>query len=161
MGNRTIWRRAVSRLTFWLTAIDEIRPKSQVRTGLPAGGRWIRTLGPPCDRQRISRLPVFDHSGDYASATEDRVLREGVPVSVYNLPLCVLDRSVWHVAAQSISDWKNAYLPVCTECKVRPRCAGFFSTGRMRTSRRIKAMAVSDLEAQICGLSELTSATVT
>jgi hypothetical protein len=28
------------------TAIDGIRPENQVRTGLPAGGRRIRTLGP-------------------------------------------------------------------------------------------------------------------
>src|SRR6266436_5237480 len=29
------------------TAIDGIRPENQVRTGLPAGGKWIRTIGPP------------------------------------------------------------------------------------------------------------------
>ena len=61
----------------------------------------------------------------------------GVDVSIYNLPLCLLDREVWPYAAKSISDWKNAYLPVCTTCVVRDRCAGFFSTGRMRVSRGI------------------------
>jgi hypothetical protein len=30
----------------------------QVRTRLTAGGRWIRTLGPPARGQRSSRLPV-------------------------------------------------------------------------------------------------------
>src|SRR5262249_34942670 len=46
------------------------------------------------------------------------VLAEGVQsldaanvnVSVYNLPRCVLDRSIWPHAVRSISDWKNSYL---------------------------------------------------
>jgi hypothetical protein len=65
----------------------------------------------------------------------------GVNVSVYNLPLCLLDRSVWNVAVQSISDWKNAYLRVCDECGVRDRCSGFFSTGRPRISRGIRPIS--------------------
>jgi His-Xaa-Ser system radical SAM maturase HxsC len=53
-----------------------------------------------------------------------------VPVSVYNLPRCVLDRSIWSYAAQSISDWKNDFLPQCYKCHEKPRCSGFFTTGR-------------------------------
>src|SRR3984893_3611320 len=41
---------------FLPTAIDGIRPKSQVRTGLPAGGRWIRTLGPSRKEPRSRAL---------------------------------------------------------------------------------------------------------
>ena len=77
---------------------------------------------------------------DYADALAYgvRVLKAaGVHVSVYNLPLCLLDRSIWDFAVQSISDWKNAYLPVCGECDVRQQCSGFFSTGRPRISRGI------------------------
>lgn len=51
----------------------------------------------------------------------------GVPVSLYNLPLCALDRSLWPYAAQSISPWKNDYLPACDGCSVKQRCGGFFS----------------------------------
>jgi hypothetical protein len=64
----------------------------------------------------------------------------GVNVSVYNLPLCVLDPSVRPFAVQSISDWKNAYLPECGSCSVRHECAGFFSTGRPKFSRGIAAI---------------------
>jgi len=60
-----------------------------------------------------------------------------VPVSIYNLPRCVLARSVWPYAIQSISDWKNGYLETCAECIERPRCAGFFTSGRPRQSRGI------------------------
>jgi His-Xaa-Ser system radical SAM maturase HxsC len=61
----------------------------------------------------------------------------GVDVSVYNLPLCLLDPSVRPFAVQSISDWKNAYVEECGGCSARSNCAGFFSTGRPRFSRGI------------------------
>jgi His-Xaa-Ser system radical SAM maturase HxsC len=62
----------------------------------------------------------------------------GLNTSVYNLPLCLLDRSVWPLAVQSISDWKNSHLPECEICQSRSSCAGFFTTGRLRKSRGIK-----------------------
>jgi His-Xaa-Ser system radical SAM maturase HxsC len=61
----------------------------------------------------------------------------GVNVSIYNLPLCVLDPSVRPFAVQSISDWKNAYMAECEGCSARSDCAGFFSTGRPKFSRGI------------------------
>jgi len=64
----------------------------------------------------------------------------GINVSVYNLPLCVLDPSVRPFAVQSISDWKNAYVPECDGCSARGDCAGFFSTGRPKFSRGIAAI---------------------
>ncbi|WP_431240966.1 His-Xaa-Ser system radical SAM maturase HxsC (plasmid) [Mycolicibacterium aichiense] len=64
----------------------------------------------------------------------------GVNVSVYNLPLCVLDANVRPFAVQSISDWKNAYVEECDACSARNRCAGFFSTGRPQLSRGIAAI---------------------
>ena len=61
----------------------------------------------------------------------------GVRVSVYNLPRCVLPRSVWPQAVQSISDWKNGYIEACSGCVEKARCSGFFTTGRPRVSRGI------------------------
>ena len=61
----------------------------------------------------------------------------GVRVSVYNLPRCVLPRSVWPQAVQSISDWKNGYVEACSGCVEKERCSGFFTTGRPRISRGI------------------------
>ena len=74
---------------------------------------------------------------DQLAAGVDVLSTSGVNVSVYNLPLCVLDPRVRPFAVQSISDWKNAYLPECDDCSVRRDCAGFFSTGRPKFSRGI------------------------
>jgi hypothetical protein len=62
-------------------------------------------------------------------------------VSVYNLQRCVLDRSVWPYAAQSISDWKNGYVEECNQCVEKNLCSGFFTSGRPRWSRGIKAIS--------------------
>jgi His-Xaa-Ser system radical SAM maturase HxsC len=64
----------------------------------------------------------------------------GVNVSVYNLPLCVLDPTIRPFSVQSISDWKNAYVEECEGCSARRDCAGFFSTGRPKFSRGIAAI---------------------
>jgi His-Xaa-Ser system radical SAM maturase HxsC len=66
----------------------------------------------------------------------------GVAVSVYNLPRCVLDPSVWPYAVQSISDWKNGYVDECDRCSEKSRCSGLFTSGRPKLSRGIAAIAV-------------------
>jgi hypothetical protein len=52
----------------------------------------------------------------------------GMNVSIFNLPLCVLPQSLWPFAAQSISDWKNVYLPECGQCVMKNECGGFFKS---------------------------------
>lgn len=64
--------------------------------------------------------------------------RAGVVVSVYNHQLCVVDRRLWPYARQSISDWKNEYLPQCSECSVRHECGGFFSSAMTMHSTHIQ-----------------------
>jgi His-Xaa-Ser system radical SAM maturase HxsC len=83
----------------------------------------------------------IDYRADLAVGV-DILASAGVNVSVYNLPLCLLEREIWSFAVQSISDWKNAYPPVCDTCAVRDQCAGFFSTGRMRESRGLQPFSM-------------------
>jgi len=64
----------------------------------------------------------------------------GMNISIYNLPLCVLDRKIWPHAVQSISDWKNGYVDECSNCVERSRCSGLFTSGRPRRSRGISAI---------------------
>jgi His-Xaa-Ser system radical SAM maturase HxsC len=52
--------------------------------------------------------------------------QHGLTTSIYNYQLCVLPEPLWPHARQSISDWKNIFLPICESCSVRERCAGFF-----------------------------------
>lgn len=64
-----------------------------------------------------------------------------VKTSVYNHQLCITDKWLWPFAQRSISDWKNEYMPECGGCSVRDRCAGFFSSARLRYSDHIRPIA--------------------
>lgn len=83
---------------------------------------------------------------DYQEALSDGVrtlAASGMKVSVYNLPLCVLERHIWPHAVQSISDWKNGYVEECTKCVEKNKCSGFFTSGRTRFSRGIVPISYS------------------
>ncbi len=63
-----------------------------------------------------------------------------MPVSIYNLPLCVLPRKLWLFARQSISDYKNILLQECGGCDASARCSGLFQSSEARHSRGIRAI---------------------
>ena len=85
--------------------------------------------------------------GDALERTVRHLFYRRLNVSIYNLQLCVLPRSLWTFARQSISDYKNIYLDSCSECVVREHCGGLFKSSETRHSRGIRALgAVSGLE---------------
>lgn len=79
---------------------------------------------------------------DYADALEDTVkyfFYRRMIVSIYNLQLCILPHPLWAFARQSISDYKNIYLPECTKCDLMNQCGGLFLSSETKHSRGIKA----------------------
>lgn len=60
-----------------------------------------------------------------------------IHVAIYNHQLCITDRSLWDYAKQSISDWKNEYMPECVGCVVKANCGGFFSSAKLKYSSHI------------------------
>ncbi|MBI5063655.1 MAG: His-Xaa-Ser system radical SAM maturase HxsC [Desulfatitalea sp.] len=54
--------------------------------------------------------------------------RADMHVSVYNIPLCLLESGSRRFARQSISEWKNDYLPICDHCSAKLECCGIFTT---------------------------------
>ena len=61
----------------------------------------------------------------------------GILTKIYNHQLCVIDRDLWPLAVQSISDWKNDYIPTCAGCSVRSQCGGVFTTSHGRISKHL------------------------
>jgi hypothetical protein len=82
-------------------------------------------------------IDPMDYRDELAEAV-DVLAGSKVHVSIYNLPRCVLARSVWPYAVQSISDWKSGFVAGCDRCNEKPRCSGFFTTGRPHYSRGIQ-----------------------
>lgn len=91
-------------------------------------------------------IDPLDYQASLAQAV-DILVSARMNVSIYNLTRCVLDRSLWPYAVQSISDWKNAYVEECEPCTERARCSGFFTSGRPRRSRGIRPILVPSPEA--------------
>ncbi|HBT9869564.1 TPA: His-Xaa-Ser system radical SAM maturase HxsC [Klebsiella pneumoniae] len=58
--------------------------------------------------------------------------RSGIPLTIFNYPLCHLPERAWGFATQSISDWKNYYPKECDECTQKSFCAGYFSSSKGR-----------------------------
>lgn len=66
--------------------------------------------------------------GEKVRFAANRLRMRGMSVSIYNMPLCLLPRTGWPFARQSISGWKNDFLPQCRECSVQNQCAGIFTS---------------------------------
>lgn len=92
----------------------------------------------PYHHDRLWNDPV-EYQGALAGAVEFLSIR-GMTVSIYNLPYCVLPRPLWPYARQSISDWKNIFLPACSDCAQRNHCAGFFESADENHTRSAKAI---------------------
>lgn len=61
----------------------------------------------------------------------------GICVKIYNAQLCVLPKEIREFACNSISDWKDTYLPECNECKIKDYCGGLFESNQKHHSKYI------------------------
>lgn len=78
---------------------------------------------------------------DYNTELREAVLLladRGMKPYIYNTQLCVLPEDIRCYAQQSISDWKDIYIPECDGCVLRGQCAGFFEANRNAHSSHIK-----------------------
>ncbi len=82
-------------------------------------------------------IDPYDYQKELTEAVE-YLASQGMHVSIYNTPLCVLPERVWKYARKSISDWKNDYLPECVECTRLNECGGLFTWNLKKHSDYIK-----------------------
>lgn len=84
-----------------------------------------------------------EYGAQLSAATRYLSVR-GIRVSVYNHQLCVVPSEVHPYCRQSISDWKNVYLPCCEDCVSKSGCGGFFESALPRYhSARVKPFEVA------------------
>ena len=82
-------------------------------------------------------IDPFDYQEELSEAVE-YLASQGMHVSIYNTPLCVLPERVWHYSRKSISDWKNDFLPECNNCSKLNDCGGLFTWNLKKHSEHIK-----------------------
>lgn len=81
-----------------------------------------------------NKTDIWIEPNKYASELETAVTGLAgwrMNVSVFNLPLCLLKKSIWDYARKSISDWKNTYIECCDSCSAKNDCCGLFSTSKI------------------------------
>jgi His-Xaa-Ser system radical SAM maturase HxsC len=71
-------------------------------------------------------IDPYDYQDELKEAVEF-LAGQGMHVSVYNTPLCLLPEEIWSFARKSISDWKNDFLPECQKCNKLNECGGLFT----------------------------------
>lgn len=80
-----------------------------------------------------NRKLIWAEPSEYANELEKAVVNLsdwGVDVSIYNIPLCLLNDRIKPFAQQSISDWKTQFIPLCEQCKLKKQCCGLFATAK-------------------------------
>lgn len=90
-------------------------------------------------KENIDQLWIDPY--DYNIELREAVLLladRGMKPYIYNAQLCVLPEDIRCYAQQSISDWKDIYIPECDGCVLRGQCAGFFESNRDAHSSHIK-----------------------
>jgi His-Xaa-Ser system radical SAM maturase HxsC len=88
---------------------------------------------------------IYVEPNDYRDGLRAAVLamsKRGLPVSVYNTPLCLCHEDIRPFARRSISAWKNVYLEQCGRCAAKASCCGFFSTS-VKLSGQIEPLAAA------------------
>lgn len=96
----------------------------------------METIGNAEDN--LKELWIDPH--DYNESLKQAVLllaNRGVCVRIYNAQLCVLPKEIREFAVNSISDWKDTYLPECEDCVLRPQCGGLFASNQKYHSKYI------------------------
>lgn len=82
-------------------------------------------------------IDPYDYQEELSESVE-YLASQGMHVSIYNTPLCVLPERVWKYARKSISDWKNDYLPECKNCTKLNDCGGLFTWNLKKHSDHIR-----------------------
>jgi His-Xaa-Ser system radical SAM maturase HxsC len=81
-------------------------------------------------------IDPYDYQEELSESVE-YLASQGMHISIYNTPLCVLPERVWQYARKSISDWKNDYLPQCGACSKLSDCGGLFTWNLKKYSDHI------------------------
>ncbi len=82
-------------------------------------------------------IDPYDYQDELLESVE-YLADQGMHVSIYNTPLCVLPEAAWKFARKSISDWKNEYLPECSVCTKLNDCGGHFKWNLKKHSEYIQ-----------------------
>lgn len=86
------------------------------------------------------REVYFDHNEAFPYIKEaiNILVTAGIDTSIYNFPLCTVERGYWHLCRKSISPEKVRFAADCVKCEAIDYCGGFFDTTLSMTKPMVK-----------------------
>lgn len=69
---------------------------------------------------------TFEEIMPYVDSSVNILVNAGIPVQLYNYPLCSINQKYYSLYRRSITPSKIEFLPECNNCKKRELCGGFF-----------------------------------
>lgn len=70
----------------------------------------------------------YEDTKEYVYKACIELIKHGIPVNLYNFPLCALDERVYAFSVRSITDYKIRYRDECDHCTLKKDCGGLFNT---------------------------------
>lgn len=99
--------------------ISEFRSVSYVRI------MGLEMLGNAALHRKEVWIPYLDAFLASRNAV-NKLIHHGIDTSLYNFPLCSVDKKYWMICPRSISGYKIRYAEICDECDVKEACGGIF-----------------------------------
>ncbi len=93
----------------------------------------IEYTGYMIKNQSLLWIDPFDYRNQLEEAVHE-LDQYGMNVSIFNVPHCLLKKSVFQFAYKSISDWKQCYLECCDSCFKKENCCGLFTTSKRQSA---------------------------
>ena len=87
----------------------------------------LETLG-NCAKNFEQVYMPYPDSFQYIKPALRILVDAGIDASLYNYPLCTVERGYWTLCKQSITPYKVRYAPACDGCDAKPFCGGYFSS---------------------------------
>lgn len=70
----------------------------------------------------------YEEAAQKSGAAIRHLIASGINVQLFNIPLCKVPRSLWHICAMSITDYKVRYDDGCDRCAMKEICGGIFQS---------------------------------
>lgn len=72
------------------------------------------------------------------------LIEAGIDTSIYNYPLCTVERGYWSLCQRSITPSKVRYDAACNSCEAKEYCSGFFGSTLSVTKPQVRPIIIDN-----------------
>ena len=103
----------------------------------------LETLG-NCAKNLSTVFIDYVDSFPYIKEAQIILMEAGIDTSIYNYPLCTVERGFWTLCQRSITPSKVRYAAECEACEAKKYCSGFFGSTLSVTKPKVHPIILGD-----------------